>query len=221
MHSSIDVFSKAIQKARRMAQRVRAPIACSQCKVKKSKCSQHRPCKRCVGLGTPCQDQNDGFATATFRHDTSWRNAELSGHNLQDQEEHDQQKISQKPEYTNRSFPYNSDVRIHPVDMQRAALNTNLSAIPDSTINQYCTSTAIYAQSQRRPSAPYPSSQLNPTPSSVSWGYDPVIALSIPSQLLPVSSPLPVIPPLAIASPPTAVLQLLLAFAARQTLSGL
>jgi hypothetical protein len=52
--STIDVSSKAILKARRMAKRVRTPEACKRCKQSKIKCSEHRPCKRCVVAGANC-----------------------------------------------------------------------------------------------------------------------------------------------------------------------
>jgi hypothetical protein len=52
----IDVSSKAIQKARRMAKRVRATIACARCKASKIKCSEYRPCKTCEHAGAICKD---------------------------------------------------------------------------------------------------------------------------------------------------------------------
>jgi hypothetical protein len=45
--------SKDIQKARQSAKRTRAAIACARCKVGKLKCSDYRPCKRCL-------DSNNG-----------------------------------------------------------------------------------------------------------------------------------------------------------------
>ena len=39
--------TKLLLRARRMATRVRAATACKQCKSKKSKCSDYRPCALC------------------------------------------------------------------------------------------------------------------------------------------------------------------------------
>jgi hypothetical protein len=41
--------SKDIQKARQSAKRTRAAVACTRCKIQKLKCSDYRPCKRCLG----------------------------------------------------------------------------------------------------------------------------------------------------------------------------
>ena len=51
-----DVSSKAIQKARQMAKRTMAAIACPRCKVRKQKCSDFRPCKHCVDSKTSCHE---------------------------------------------------------------------------------------------------------------------------------------------------------------------
>jgi hypothetical protein len=40
-----------LQRARRMAQRTRAAIACPPCKASKAKCSDYRPCARCKKAG--------------------------------------------------------------------------------------------------------------------------------------------------------------------------
>jgi hypothetical protein len=50
--------SKDIQKARQSAKRTRAAVACARCKVGKLKCSDYRPCKRCLGSnrGESCAD---------------------------------------------------------------------------------------------------------------------------------------------------------------------
>ena len=48
------VSSKAIQKARQMAKRNRTSIACTRCKMAKSKCSDYRPCKQCTTSKSVC-----------------------------------------------------------------------------------------------------------------------------------------------------------------------
>ena len=48
------VSFKALQKARQMAKRTRAAIACARCKDAKMRCSDSRPCKRCIKSRTPC-----------------------------------------------------------------------------------------------------------------------------------------------------------------------
>jgi hypothetical protein len=62
MHTSVELFSKAIQKARRMAKRTRTGIACTRCKSTKTKCSDHRPCKHCIYLGAACTDVNSAIS---------------------------------------------------------------------------------------------------------------------------------------------------------------
>ena len=51
MHTRNDVFgisSKDLLKARQIAKRKRTSVACGQCRLTKSKCSDYRPCKQCV-----------------------------------------------------------------------------------------------------------------------------------------------------------------------------
>ncbi len=50
----LDTFSKAIQKARKMANRTRSAIACTRCKSRKMKCSDYHPCKKCLKARTVC-----------------------------------------------------------------------------------------------------------------------------------------------------------------------
>ena len=45
------VSSQDLLKARRIAMRTRASVACSRCKLSKSKCNDYRPCKRCKRSG--------------------------------------------------------------------------------------------------------------------------------------------------------------------------
>ena len=54
--TSFGVSSKDLQKARRMAKRIRASVACARCKSAKSKCSDFRPCKHCSDLGGVCNE---------------------------------------------------------------------------------------------------------------------------------------------------------------------
>ena len=49
-----NVSSKDIQAARRMAQRNRAVLACARCKTAKTRCSDYRPCKRCLNSKRNC-----------------------------------------------------------------------------------------------------------------------------------------------------------------------
>ena len=48
------VSYKAIQKARQMAKRTRAAVACARCKSAKLRCSDFRPCKQCSKLRMDC-----------------------------------------------------------------------------------------------------------------------------------------------------------------------
>jgi hypothetical protein len=45
--SAMGVSSRDLQKARRIAKRRRASVACNRCKAAKTKCSDYRPCKQC------------------------------------------------------------------------------------------------------------------------------------------------------------------------------
>jgi hypothetical protein len=47
----LDLKGDPLLRARRMALRSRAAMACVPCKARKSKCSDHRPCKRCKSAG--------------------------------------------------------------------------------------------------------------------------------------------------------------------------
>ena len=51
----LDMSFKAIQKARQMAKRSRAAVACARCKAAKMRCSDFRPCKKCTISNAPCQ----------------------------------------------------------------------------------------------------------------------------------------------------------------------
>ena len=50
------VSSKDIQKARRLAKRTRAAVACVRCKWAKVKCNDYRPCKQCTDSVNLCVD---------------------------------------------------------------------------------------------------------------------------------------------------------------------
>ena len=54
MHPSLS--SKEIQKARRIAKRTRAAVACARCKSAKSKCNDFRPCKPCADAFVSCEN---------------------------------------------------------------------------------------------------------------------------------------------------------------------
>ncbi len=45
------VSTRDLQKARRAAQRRRLAPACNRCEVAKAKCSESRPCRRCIRIG--------------------------------------------------------------------------------------------------------------------------------------------------------------------------
>ncbi len=51
----LSVSSKDLLKARQMAKRKRTSVACSRCKMAKSKCTEYRPCKRCVDSRVECE----------------------------------------------------------------------------------------------------------------------------------------------------------------------
>jgi hypothetical protein len=71
MSPSFGVSSKEIQKARRIAKRVRASVACAGCRYKKAKCSEFRPCKLCVSAGTACNDSSGAVNTKPNSHRNS------------------------------------------------------------------------------------------------------------------------------------------------------
>jgi hypothetical protein len=48
------VSSKDLLKARQMAKRNRTSVACARCKLAKSRCTEYRPCKRCVNSSVEC-----------------------------------------------------------------------------------------------------------------------------------------------------------------------
>ena len=50
----LDKFSYAIRKARQMAKRSRAAVACPRCKSTKQRCSDYRPCKQCASVKADC-----------------------------------------------------------------------------------------------------------------------------------------------------------------------
>jgi hypothetical protein len=52
------VSSKDLQKARQMAKRNRTSVACTRCKKAKSKCTDYRPCKKCVESRLECDETN-------------------------------------------------------------------------------------------------------------------------------------------------------------------
>ena len=60
MVSTVDLMQ-----ARRSAKRTRAALACSRCKVSKSKCSDYRPCGRCTraGQASLCLGANNNVST--------------------------------------------------------------------------------------------------------------------------------------------------------------
>jgi hypothetical protein len=74
MSPSFGVSSKEIQKARRIAKRIRASVACAGCRYKKAKCSEFRPCKICVSAGTACKDSSGAVNTKTTSHYSSRHN---------------------------------------------------------------------------------------------------------------------------------------------------
>jgi hypothetical protein len=52
------VSSKDLQKARQMAKRNRTSVACARCKKAKSKCTDYRPCKKCVESRLECDESS-------------------------------------------------------------------------------------------------------------------------------------------------------------------
>ena len=61
-----EVPSKALQKARQNAKRNRASFACARCKTLKAKCSDYRPCKKCMDTkNSDSCSKSKGFA-ATY-----------------------------------------------------------------------------------------------------------------------------------------------------------
>ena len=62
------VSSKDIQKARQSAKRARASAACFRCKTAKVKCSDYRPCKRCLSIKKTCLWQDTISKAEDDRH---------------------------------------------------------------------------------------------------------------------------------------------------------
>jgi hypothetical protein len=54
------VSSLDIQRARRIAKRIRSSVACKSCKASKAKCSDFRPCSRCNRSKVDCSDKAAG-----------------------------------------------------------------------------------------------------------------------------------------------------------------
>ena len=52
----LQVSSKDLLKARQSAKRSRTSVACARCKVAKIKCTEYRPCKRCVKSRVVCDE---------------------------------------------------------------------------------------------------------------------------------------------------------------------
>jgi hypothetical protein len=59
------VTSKDIQKARQNAKRNRTSVACSRCKLAKSKCSDYRPCKACTTSKSDCLESARGLCVSS------------------------------------------------------------------------------------------------------------------------------------------------------------
>ena len=57
LHWECPVSSRDLQKARKMARRIRASVSCRTCRTAKSKCSDYRPCSRCRRLNSDCYEQ--------------------------------------------------------------------------------------------------------------------------------------------------------------------
>jgi hypothetical protein len=64
---AIGVSSLDIQRARRIAKRIRSSAACKSCKASKAKCSDFRPCARCAKSKAECTDK----AAGEGQHDAS------------------------------------------------------------------------------------------------------------------------------------------------------
>jgi hypothetical protein len=58
-------FQKQIARARRIATRTRSVMACLPCKIKKTKCSDLRPCSRCKATNpAQCLDEDVDVASS-------------------------------------------------------------------------------------------------------------------------------------------------------------
>jgi hypothetical protein len=55
------VASERIQKVRKSATQRRTSVACAQCKMSKTKCSEFRPCKQCINTGAGPRCVERGF----------------------------------------------------------------------------------------------------------------------------------------------------------------
>jgi hypothetical protein len=65
--SRAEIDIAMLNRARRMATRTRAETACQPCKAKKARCSDYRPCRRCLESGAP----EDCFSAAGARAESS------------------------------------------------------------------------------------------------------------------------------------------------------
>jgi hypothetical protein len=63
------VSTKELIRVRRLAKRQRAAVACANCRLSKTKCTDYRPCKKCARLNVKCV--NDKVNGSDFLHQIS------------------------------------------------------------------------------------------------------------------------------------------------------
>ena len=77
---------KDLLRVRRIAMRTRAQAACPQCKAKKTKCSDNRPCKQCVGTvhATSCSASGFGsrFSISKSQQHDDERNVNIGNNQM-------------------------------------------------------------------------------------------------------------------------------------------
>ena len=182
------VSSKEILKARRMAKRIRASVACARCRYAKGKCSDFRPCKNCVALGVACNEANSKMQTSQHASDpnafcmdsapcASW----FSGHVQAFVDRPlDQSYRAGKTYYDNTNS----------TGAERGAC-PQTSAISASLWGQYMAAPVNFDQFRNVPTDVHNSSkwqQRNSIPPLFESGRLPALAWQQPSQLVPVTA---------------------------------
>ena len=129
----IHVSSKLIQKARQTAKRNRISVACAACKGTKTKCSEFRPCNRCVKIGRSCPqeyelNQNSSFGNNGWNANNFCLEPSLvpdlgcaSSASSQSPLSNISRPIAQYPDHTLRILDAKATVRVRDDDVSQCA----------------------------------------------------------------------------------------------------
>ena len=202
-HKSFEmgVSSKDIQKARRMAKRIRTSVACARCKAAKSKCSECRPCKRCLFQGSVCQDADQSSEDKASQHPLALAKAAKTGQSSLTQSMTDRLNLESQ--------------RFAPVSIMNSEECQSVLTAPDTR--------RIWPIAQQLNLTPSPFGSTQPS-FMASWHQPQFVPAMRPAALLSPNWPAPAvsIPPamgLPLLAP--AALRLLLAVAAGLPAAGL